>query len=69
MATYSMDSSAVVKRYVTEVGSPWVESICDVALNMAERWPGFMKTAEANVAALVIELESRGYKIRLPWEL
>jgi len=33
MATYSVDSSAIVKRYVTEVGSSWVESICDVALN------------------------------------
>jgi predicted nucleic acid-binding protein len=28
MATYYLDSSAVVKRYVAEVGSDWVRAIC-----------------------------------------
>ena len=29
MTTYYADSSALVKRYVTELGSGWVQSICD----------------------------------------
>lgn len=29
MATYYLDSSAVVKRYVDEAGSAWVRSLCE----------------------------------------
>lgn len=29
MAGYFFDTSALVKRYVNESGSPWVQSICD----------------------------------------
>lgn len=29
MAVYFFDSSAVVKRYVNEVGTPWVLGVCD----------------------------------------
>lgn len=31
MTTYYADSSALVKRYVVEVGSGWIETICDPA--------------------------------------
>ena len=31
MAAYFFDSSAVVKRYVNETGTPWVSSITDPA--------------------------------------
>jgi len=33
------------------------------AIPMAERWPGIFNVVCANIAALGIELESRGYKI------
>lgn len=29
MGTYFLDSSAVVKRYVTEAGSAWIMALCD----------------------------------------
>lgn len=29
MTTYYADSSALVKRYVTETGSSWIQSLCD----------------------------------------
>lgn len=29
MAAYFFDSSALVKRYVTESGTPWISSLCD----------------------------------------
>lgn len=29
MAHYYLDSSAVVKRYVTELGTVWVDNLCD----------------------------------------
>lgn len=29
MTTYYTDSSALVKRYVTEIGSGWVQDLCD----------------------------------------
>lgn len=29
MTTYYLDSSALVKRYVSEVGSGWVQALCD----------------------------------------
>lgn len=29
MTTYYVDSSALVKRYVTEIGSGWMQTICD----------------------------------------
>lgn len=32
MATYFFDSSALAKRYVTETGTPWVQSLLDPAL-------------------------------------
>lgn len=32
MATYFFDSSALAKRYVTETGTPWVQSLIDPAL-------------------------------------
>ncbi len=31
MTTYYADSSALVKRYVTEMGSAWVQTLCDPA--------------------------------------
>ncbi len=31
MTTYYADSSALVKRYVTEMGSAWVKTLCDPA--------------------------------------
>lgn len=31
MAVYFLDTSAIVKRYVTETGSGWVMSLCDPA--------------------------------------
>jgi predicted nucleic acid-binding protein len=31
MAVYFFDSSALVKRYVTEVGTPWVRQLCSPA--------------------------------------
>lgn len=31
MATYYLDSSAVVKRYAAETGSAWVSALCDPA--------------------------------------
>ena len=31
MTTYYADSSALVKRYVTETGSNWVQNLCDPA--------------------------------------
>lgn len=33
MTTYYLDSSAVVKRYVAEVGSAWISSICQDVQN------------------------------------
>ena len=32
MTTYYADSSALVKRYVTEIGSGWVQVLCDPAV-------------------------------------
>ena len=29
MTTYYADSSAIVKRYVNEIGSSWIQSLCD----------------------------------------
>jgi hypothetical protein len=29
VTTYYFDSSALVKRYVDEIGSPWVQTLCD----------------------------------------
>jgi predicted nucleic acid-binding protein len=29
VTTYYVDSSALVKRYVTEIGSGWVQTVCD----------------------------------------
>lgn len=29
MTTYYADSSALVKRYVTETGSSWIQALCD----------------------------------------
>jgi predicted nucleic acid-binding protein len=31
VTTYYVDSSAIVKRYVTETGSSWVQDLCDPA--------------------------------------
>ena len=31
--TYFLDTSALVKRYVPETGSNWIQSITDVAVN------------------------------------
>ena len=31
MTTYYVDSSALVKRYVNEIGSNWVQTLCDPA--------------------------------------
>ena len=31
MTTYYADSSAIVKRYVNEIGSSWIQSLCDPA--------------------------------------
>ena len=31
--TYFLDTSALVKRYVPEIGSNWIQSISDVAAN------------------------------------
>lgn len=31
MTTYYLDSSALVKRYVNETGSSWVQALCDPA--------------------------------------
>ncbi|MEG4984838.1 hypothetical protein QUB08_03510 [Microcoleus sp. BR0-C5] len=33
MTIYFVDSSALVKRYINEIGSAWVLSLCDPALN------------------------------------
>lgn len=33
MAVYFLDSSALVKRYITEAGSAWVLRLFDPALN------------------------------------
>ncbi|MCX6032549.1 MAG: type II toxin-antitoxin system VapC family toxin [Chloroflexi bacterium] len=33
MTVYYADSSALVKRYVKEVGSTWVQAICDPVAN------------------------------------
>ncbi|MFB2891565.1 type II toxin-antitoxin system VapC family toxin [Aerosakkonemataceae cyanobacterium BLCC-F50] len=33
MATYFIDSSALVKRYINEIGSTWILSLFDPALN------------------------------------
>ena len=32
MATYFIDSSALVKRYISEIGSVWISSLFDPAL-------------------------------------
>lgn len=31
MGIYSLDTSAVVKRYVSETGSAWINALCDPA--------------------------------------
>ena len=31
MSVYSLDTSAVVKRYVSETGSVWINALCDPA--------------------------------------
>ena len=33
MTVYYADSSALVKRYVNEIGSAWVQAICEPAAN------------------------------------
>lgn len=33
MPTYYLDSSALVKRYVTEIGSAWIRQLCEEATN------------------------------------
>jgi len=33
MTIYFVDSSALVKRYISEIGSPWVLNLFDPALN------------------------------------
>ena len=33
MSSYYLDSSALVKRYVTEPGSPWVRELCQDTIN------------------------------------
>lgn len=35
MSSYFLDSSAVVKRYLPEVGTPWVRQLCDPASGAA----------------------------------
>lgn len=32
MAAYYLDSSALVKRYITETGSTWIRGLCDQAM-------------------------------------
>lgn len=34
MSVYFLDSSALVKRYVAEIGSGWVVSLCNPTLKM-----------------------------------
>ena len=32
MAAYFVDSSALVKRYISESGTPWMRNLCDSAV-------------------------------------
>ena len=41
MGAYFLDSSAVVKRYVDEIGTSWVNSLTDPAAPMTSIWQLF----------------------------
>ncbi len=49
MTTYYADSSALVKRYVTETGSDWVQNLCDPATDhvIALTYIGLVEIAAA----------------------
>lgn len=61
MTIYFLDSSALVKRYLNEIGSPWVVRLCDRSLNHEI----FVVAITAVEAIAAITRRSRGGSISI----
>jgi predicted nucleic acid-binding protein len=57
VTTYYVDSSAIVKRYVTETGSSWVQDLCDPAAGhvIALAHVGLVEIAAAQAEGLITD--------------
>jgi uncharacterized protein len=56
MALYFLDSSALVKRYISEVGSAWILSLLNPASN-----PEFFVAAVASVLGYMVNRRNRAF--------
>ena len=78
MAQYYLDSSALVKRYVAERGTPWISHVCDAAaghtlytvrISGAELVAALFRRARAgSLSVLDAQTEAAQFKADLPYD-